>query len=142
MIYCNPVPIAAACCMGKDVVEDALRTIFLAVKDLIKYDKNLNIAFGFGNVRIINKGLRADFSDKLTGCVTDKRFETTMKRQASPVSTRWTTQYGEMFNKSTLGTLIQKPNKDVIQTLNDKTRALKIMSLDMSSSSKMYTGAK
>lgn len=142
MIYCNPVPIAAACCMGKDVVEDALRTIFLAVKDLIKYDKNLNIAFGFANVRIINKGLRADFSDKLSGCVTDKRFETTMKRQTSPVSTRWTTQYGEMFNKSTLGTLIQKPNKDVIQTLNDKTRALKIMSLDMSSSSKMYTGAK
>merc|ERR1719498_1182875 len=71
MIYANPVPIAAACCMGKDVVEDALRTIFLAIKDLIKYDKNLNIAFGFGNVRIINKGLRADFSDKLTGCVTD-----------------------------------------------------------------------
>jgi len=80
MIYCNPVPIAAACCMGKDVVEDALKTIFLAVRDLIKYDKNLNIAFGFSNVRIINKGLRADFSSNLGQIVTDKSFETTMKR--------------------------------------------------------------
>lgn len=38
MIYCNPVPIAAACLLGKDVVADALRTIFLAVQDLVKYN--------------------------------------------------------------------------------------------------------
>jgi len=31
MIYCNPVPIAAACLLGKDVVQDALTTIFLAI---------------------------------------------------------------------------------------------------------------
>jgi len=41
MIYANSVPIAAACQMGKDVVEDTLRTIFLAIKDLIKFDHNI-----------------------------------------------------------------------------------------------------
>jgi hypothetical protein len=28
MVYCNPVPIAAGCLLGKDVVTDALNTIF------------------------------------------------------------------------------------------------------------------
>jgi len=41
MIYANPVPIAAACQMGKEVVEDTLRTIFLAIKDMLKYDYNI-----------------------------------------------------------------------------------------------------
>jgi len=36
MIYANPVPIAACCQMGKDVVEDTLKTIFMAIQDLIK----------------------------------------------------------------------------------------------------------
>ncbi len=41
MIYCNPVPIAAACLLGKDVVQDALTTIFLAIQDLVKYNKDI-----------------------------------------------------------------------------------------------------
>ena len=32
--------------LGKDVVQDALNTIFLAIQDLIKLDKNINLAFG------------------------------------------------------------------------------------------------
>ncbi len=36
-IYCNPVPIAAACFLGKDVVESALQALFNAVADLTKY---------------------------------------------------------------------------------------------------------
>ena len=39
MIYCNPVPIAAACLMGKDVVQDALDAIFLGIIDLTKFGK-------------------------------------------------------------------------------------------------------
>lgn len=41
MIYCNPVPIAAACLLGKDVVTDALNTIFLAIQDLTKYNRDI-----------------------------------------------------------------------------------------------------
>ena len=62
MIYCNAVPIAAACLLGKDVVTDVLNTIFLAVIDLVKYGKNIDLAFGFCNVRIIGKKLNVVFS--------------------------------------------------------------------------------
>ena len=41
MIYANPVPIAAACQMGKEVVDDTLRTIFLALKDMLKFNYNI-----------------------------------------------------------------------------------------------------
>ena len=51
MIFCNPVPIAGACLMGSDVVTDTLSALFLAITDLIKQGKNLDIAFGFGNLR-------------------------------------------------------------------------------------------
>ena len=35
-IFCNPVPIAAACFMGKDIVDSTLNAIFTAVGDLTK----------------------------------------------------------------------------------------------------------
>jgi hypothetical protein len=57
-----------------------------------------------------------------------------MVRQKSPVSTLWRTSYGSAWANSTLGSLVKKPNVTVTQTLNEKTAALKIMSLDLSSS--------
>lgn len=36
MIYANSVPIAAAAQMGKEVVDDTLSTIWLAIEDLIR----------------------------------------------------------------------------------------------------------
>jgi hypothetical protein len=62
MIYCNPVPIAAACLLGKDVVQDALNTIFLAIQDLIKYNKDIVLQFGFACISIIGRSLRTMFS--------------------------------------------------------------------------------
>jgi len=62
MIYCNPVPIAAACLLGKDVVTEALNTLFLAVQDLVKYNRDINLQFGFGCVRIVGKDLRVAFA--------------------------------------------------------------------------------
>jgi hypothetical protein len=52
--------------LGKDVVVDALNTLFLAIQDLIKYDKNIDLAFGFCNVRIINRNLSVVFLDDLS----------------------------------------------------------------------------
>lgn len=138
MIYCNPVPIAAACLLGQDVVTDALRTIFLAIQDLVKYGKNVDLAFGFCNVRIINKNLNVVFSTSLIESVQENIFENQMKRSVTPVSLLWRTSYTKKFASSTLGTLIQKPNPDVVQTLNEKTHALQLMSLDLSSSAKFY----
>lgn len=42
-VYCNPVPIAAACFLGKDVVDSALTAIFNAVGELTKF-RNINKA--------------------------------------------------------------------------------------------------
>jgi len=61
-----------------------------------------------------------------------------MIRQKSPVSTLWTTSYGQTWANSTLGSLVRKPNNEVTMTLNEKTAALKIMSLDLSSSGRFY----
>jgi len=36
-----------------------------------------------------------------------------MVRQKSPVSTLWRTSYGDTWAKSTLGSLVKKPNCDV-----------------------------
>ena len=119
--------------LGTDVVTDALKTIFLAIKDLIKYDKNIDLAFGFANVRITNKSLATTFRDGLTKEVAAPAFEEQMVRQKSPVSTLWRTSYGDTWAKSTLGSLVKKPNKEVAATLDEKTQALKIMSLDLSS---------
>jgi hypothetical protein len=135
-IYCNPVPIAAACLLGKDVVTDALNTLFLAFTDLVKYNRDLNLQFGFAAIRIIGKALNVTFAKNFIDSVQDKTFENTMKRSTTPVSSIWKSNYTKTFAQSTLGSLIQKPNHDVVQTLNEKTMALKLMSLDLSSSSR------
>lgn len=55
MIYCNPVPIACACLLGADVVRDALNTLICAITDLVKYNRDINLQFGFCNLRVVNK---------------------------------------------------------------------------------------
>jgi len=99
--------------LGTDVVTDALNTIFLAIKDLIKYDKDIDLAFGFANVRIAGKSLATTFREGLAREVAAPAFEEQMVRQKSPVSTLWRTSYGDAWAKSTLGSLVKKPNKDV-----------------------------
>jgi hypothetical protein len=56
------VPIAAACLLGKDVVTDALNTLFLAFTDLVKYNRDLNLQFGFAAIRIQGKALNVVFA--------------------------------------------------------------------------------
>ena len=65
-IYANPVPVAAAAMLGTDVVKDALNTIFLAIQDLIKLDKNIDLAFGFANVRCQGRNLSTVFKGDLS----------------------------------------------------------------------------
>ena len=141
-IYANPVPIAAAACLGKDVVNDALNTIFLAIHDLIKFDKDINLAFGFCNVRFINRNMKAVFLKDLSTNIGSAQFENKMQRQSSPVSTLWKTQYGDKWAMSTLSSLVMRPNNTMTSALNDKTQALRIMSLDMSSSGRFFNPSK
>ena len=62
-----------------------------------------------------------------------------MKRSTSAVSNAWKSSYTKTFAQSTLGTLLSKPNGEVVKTMNEKTKALKLMSLDLSSNGKMFS---
>jgi hypothetical protein len=54
----------------------------------------------------------------------------------SPVKSLWTTNAEAMFAQSNLGKLVQKPNQHVTDAMHQKTMALKLMSMDMSSAAK------
>ena len=79
-IYANPVPVANGAMLGKDVVCDALHTIFLAIVDLIKLGRNIDLAFGFCNIRIVNRGLNVKFKEDLNQTVGHAKFEESMVR--------------------------------------------------------------
>jgi len=110
MIYANPVPIAAACHMGKDVVSDTLRTLFLAIQDMIKLDYNLQLQFGFANISFVNKSCKVVFAPYLTHEVKQKEVETTMRRSTHSVSNTWRTNTQRTFLRSSLGTMVRQPN--------------------------------
>jgi len=76
----------------------------------------------------------------LNTTVGNAKFEQNMIRQKSPVSTLWRSKYDERWGRSTLGSLVKKPNNVVTKTLNEKTHALKIMSLDMNSAGRVFQG--
>lgn len=132
------MPVAAGACLGADVVKDALSTLWLAIVDLVKFGKDIDLAFGFANVRITNRNLSFVFLKELSKTVGAPTFEKEMMRQTSPVSTRWTTSYNKSWMNSTLGSFIKKPNVEVQQALNEKTEALRVMSLDLSSAGRFY----
>jgi hypothetical protein len=77
--------------MGTDVVSDALNTIFLAIADLVKYGKDIDLQFGFCNVRIQSKNLKVYFNTEFFENISDKMFENKMQRSTTPVSTIWKT---------------------------------------------------
>lgn len=134
-VYANPVPVASACQMGVDVVRSTLDIMYKAIEDLINiHDKDIQIQFGFCVVQMRGKNLKCVFADYLSKTVSGPQFEGTMKRMSSPVSSMWRTNTNSMFQKSALGTMIKKPNAAVTGALAQKTQALKLMSMDMSSS--------
>ena len=66
--------------MGADVTKDALNTLFRAIVDLIKYDKNVDLAMGFCNVRMVGKTLSVVFRSDLVTEVKAPSFEKQMVR--------------------------------------------------------------
>ena len=99
-IYCNPVPIAAACFLGKDVVENTMNAIFSAVIDLTKHGRDLELRFAFANVRIINRDLKVSFKPGFVGSVNDKEFEGKMRQSDAQTSQHWRQTYTEKWTKS------------------------------------------
>jgi len=50
MMFCNPMPVAAACFLGKDVVKSAMEAFVKAIIDLTNLNYDLNLDFGFCKV--------------------------------------------------------------------------------------------
>jgi len=133
MIYCNPYPVAASCQIGVDVVKDGMNALWTAVFDLITLGKSLDLNFGFSRIGIIDKNLKIRFKTGLTTTVQDKDFEEKMKMSNTSCSSFWKTDYNKEWARSTLGTLVKRPVTHVADAIALKTMALKMMSIDMSS---------
>jgi len=122
--------------MGKDVVDDSLQAIFTSIEDLIRLDKDINLQMGFCAMKFTNRTLTVHFLPSLSKNLADQEFETRMRRTNSPVASFWKTNTASMFEASGLGKLVTKPNFHVTETMGQKTAALNLMSMDLSSASK------
>jgi nucleoid DNA-binding protein len=71
MTYCNSIPIAAACFLSKNVVEDALNAIFAAVFDLVNVGKNVVLKTGFCNIYFMDKNLTYSFAPEISKTVSN-----------------------------------------------------------------------
>ena len=69
MTYCNPIPIAAACYLPKNVINDSLNAIFNAVLDLINIGKNVIVKTGFCNISFFDKNLSYTFNPDLNDII-------------------------------------------------------------------------
>ena len=136
MIFCNPVPIAQACYLDKNVIRDAHKALFAAIKDLTKLGRTLHIQFNFAVVVISNMSLNVQFNKNFHGTVNDKEYEFRMRRSDDPCNKFWTTASGDKWRSSALSKLYQEPNSSNVNQMNEKTLALKILSLDLASTFK------
>ena len=134
MTYCNPIPIAAGCCLEPKVVEDGLKAIFDAVYNLISIGQNVFLKTGFCNIYFIQRNLTYSFSPEIIQMVKDlPSSEAKFKRGITPIKQTWRTTFTSKWANSTLSTMLERPRADLIKTIDNKSQMLKIMSLDMAS---------
>ena len=133
MIFCNPVPIAQACSLDKNVIRDAHKAIFAAIKDLTKLGRTLHIAFNFCVVIINNMSLQTQFNKEFSRNINDKSYEFRMRKSDDPCNKFWTTTSEDKWKSSALSKLYEAPDSKNVNQMNEKTLALKILSLDLAS---------
>lgn len=75
MIYCNPVPIAAACYLAKDVVSDCIGAFVKAVNDLTKLGHSMRINLDFITINIRNKSISHTFVPSFVSQLNSSGFE-------------------------------------------------------------------
>ena len=134
MTYCNPLPIAAACYLHKNVISDTLDAIFAGIYDLITMGKNLQLKLGFVNIYFFDKNLTYTFAPDLSMTMTDvHETKKKMKRGLTPVSQNWKITAVNKWEGSKLSSLLERPHTPLIKTVDNKVQMLKIMSLDLAS---------
>jgi nucleoid DNA-binding protein len=136
MVFCNATPIAASCYLGKEVVSSAISAFVEAVSNLTQLGYNLDIDFGFAKVKINNKNLSYNYQQDFSSTLNQTEFESKIKKAEASTSSHWETTHQDKWNQSNLSTLYKQPDVGRASELNEKTLALKIMSLDMNSAEK------
>ncbi|CAM6002425.1 unnamed protein product [Sphagnum balticum] len=136
MIYCNPVPIAAACYLDKEVTEAILSSFAHAVGDLTELGKSLDFSIGVASIKIVNKHLTYSYSSNFAKQLNDIEYEKNLKKSLKETKAHWEEGYNDKWGKSGLSQLITKPSLDETNKLYEKGLALKIMSLDLNSTEK------
>ena len=134
MTYCNPIPIAAGCCLEPKVVADGLKAIFDAVYNLISIGQNVILKTGFCNISFVQRNLTYSFSPEIINMVKDlPSSEAKFIKGITPIKKTWSTTFTSKWANSTLSTMLERPRADLIKTIDNKSQMLKIMSLDMAS---------
>lgn len=134
MTYCNPVPIAAACYLHKNVIADALDSIFTAVYDLVNMGKNVTLKFSFINIYFFDKNLTYTFAPEVGGSFKNIiETQTKLRRGITPVSSNWKETAVKKWQKSSLSSLLERPHTPLIRTIDNKNQLLKVMSMDLAS---------
>jgi len=138
MTYCNPVPIAAACYLHKNVVSDTLNSIFEAVYDLVNMGKNITLKFSYCNIYFSDKNMSYNFAPDFAKSFKNiVETQGKLKRGITPVSHNWKNTAVNKWERSNLSNLLERPNSPLIKTIDNKNQMLKIMSLDLASTTKV-----
>lgn len=136
MIYCNPVPIAASCELDKDLTESILLTFARAVADLAELGKSMDIVIGACTIKINNKHMTYSYSSNFQNQLNHTQYQKNLKKSLKETKQHWQEGYNDKWQKSSLSSMIKKPEVSDTTTLYQKGLALKIMSLDLNTTEK------
>lgn len=110
MIYCNPVPVAHACYLDKDVTESALNAFAKGVIDLVALGKNMEIKIGVITIKINNRNLTYSYDSGFANNLNTTEYEKQMKKSITKTKDHWGQSYDQKWGNSNLSGLITKPN--------------------------------
>lgn len=87
-------------------------------------------------IKIADRGLTYKYNPDFHCNLNETAFENKIKKAKTPTDSFWKTTNEDKWAKSTLSQLWKKPDVEKVQTLAEKTLALKILSLDLNSAEK------
>lgn len=90
----------------------------------------------FISIRVQNRDLSYRYSEDFVRRLNETKYEEKMKHSNTKTSDHWKNTYDEKWGKSTLGSILQKPNSSQVREHYEKGLSLKIMSLDLNTTEK------
>jgi len=115
MTFCNPGPIAASCFLGKDVVASSHAAFVQALIDLTTLGYDITIDWTFFNLTVRNKDMKYRYQNGFGSALNETSFEYKMRKSDLPTSQHWMTSYEDKWNKSTLNSLLKRPEPEKVK---------------------------